>query len=79
MDPLESEAFWQSFIQHYTAVIQDCPLEATEDKTRLVSHVTGMAWPKAQADALFPGKRVIQWNWKLKSGAVREKVVCALI
>lgn len=79
VERLGADAFWQSFIQHYTAVIEDCPLEAKENNTQSVSHVLCRAWPKAEADAVFPGKRVIQWNWALKSGAQREKVVCALI
>ena len=37
--PLLSDAFWQPFIQHYTSVIQDCPLEAIDNNTQLVSHV----------------------------------------
>ena len=79
VDRLASDAFWQPFIQHYMAVIQDCPLEAKENNTQLVTHVSGIAWPTEQADALFPGKCVIQWNWKLRSGAERDKTVCALI
>jgi hypothetical protein len=75
---LSSDAFWQPFIQHYTAVIQDCPLEATDNNTQLVSHVTGLAWPKKMADAMYPGKRVIQWNWTLKNSTER-KLVCALV
>jgi hypothetical protein len=27
----------------------------------------------------YPGKHVVQWNWNLKSGAPKEKLVCALI
>lgn len=78
VDRLSSDAFWQSFIQHYTAVIQDCPLEAINNNTQLVSHVTGLAWPKEMADAMYPGKRVIQWNWILKNNTQR-KLVCALV
>jgi hypothetical protein len=75
---LSSNAFWQSFIQHYTSVIQDCPLEAIGNNTQLVSHVSGLAWPKETADAIYPGKRVIQWNWTLKNSTQR-KLVCALV
>jgi len=76
---LQNDDYWQSFIQHYAAVIQDCPLEAKENNTQLVSHVLCRAWPKEHADAIYPGKRVIQWNWKLKSGTERDQIVCALI
>jgi len=79
VDVLQNDVFWQSFIQHYAAVIQDCPLEAKESKTQLVSHVLCTAWSKEKADVIFPGKRVIQWNWKLKTGIQRENFVCALI
>jgi hypothetical protein len=78
VDRLASNAFWQSFIQHYTAVIEDCPLEAIGTNIQLVSHVSGTSWPKEKADAIFPGKRVIQWNWTLKNSLTR-KFVCALI
>ena len=67
VDRLASDAFWRSFIQHYTSVIQDCPLEAVNNNTQLVSHVSGLPWPKEMADAMYPGKRVIQWNWTLKN------------
>ncbi len=78
-DSLTQDNYWQSFIQHYTSVIQDCPLEARNDNTQLVSRVTALCWPEEMADAIFPGKRVIQWNWTLKSGTEREKPVCALV
>ena len=75
---LKSDAFWQPFIQNYSAVIQDCPLEAKANNTQLVSCVTCLAWPKEKADAIFPGNRVVQWNWTLKTGTAR-KAVCWLI
>ena len=76
---LDSNDYWQSFIRQYTSVIRDCPLEAWEGKTEHVTHVTGLAWPEDQATALFPGKLVIQWNWRLKSGGGREtRETCAL-
>jgi hypothetical protein len=75
---LSSNAFWQPFIQHYSAVIQDCPLEAIGNNTQFVSHVSGLAWPKEKADAIYPGKRVIQWNWMLKN-STKRKLVCALV
>jgi hypothetical protein len=76
---LTEDKAWQSFIQHYTSVIRDCPLEAKNGKTQLVSHVTALCWPEEMAGSTFPGKRVVQWNWTLKSGIEREKNVCALI
>ncbi len=78
VDRLKADAFWQSFIQYYSAVIRDCPLEAKSTNTQLVSCVTCLAWPEEQANAIFPGKRVIQWNWDLKSGTGRN-AVCALV
>jgi len=75
---LSSNAFWQPFIQHYTSVIQDCPLEAIDNNTQLVSHVWGIAWPREKAEAIYPGKRVIQWNWMLKN-STKRKLVCALV
>jgi hypothetical protein len=78
-DTLAQDKFWQSFIQYYACVIQDCPLEAKQDSTELVNRVTAQSWSREMADAIYPGKRVIQWNWTLKSGTEREKIVCALI
>jgi hypothetical protein len=76
---LSSKDYWQSFIRQYVSVIQDCPLEARAGATKHVTHVTGLAWPEDQANAVFPGKLVIQWNWRLKSGREREtKETCAL-
>jgi hypothetical protein len=76
---LSSRAYWQSFIRQYVSVIQDCPLQAREGATKHVTHVTGVAWPDDQAGAVFPGKFVLQWNWKLKSGREREtRETCAL-
>jgi len=75
---LASEEYWQSFVQHYTSVIQDCPLEAVGSNTHLVSHVSALAWPKEMADSTYPGKRVIQWNWTLR-GTGQMKLVCALV
>jgi len=77
--PLSSDAFWQNFVQHYCEVIRDCPLEATNQSTRLVTHVSALAWPRGKADAIFPGKRVVQWNWTLRTGAIRKKTVSALV
>jgi hypothetical protein len=78
VDRLASDTFWRAFIQHYSSVIQDCPLEAIDNNTQLVSHVSGSAWPREMADAIHPGKRVIQWNWTLKN-RIERKHVCALI
>lgn len=76
---LTSDEYWQSFIRQYTSVIQDCPLEAWEGRTAHVTHVSGLAWPEDQAHAVFPGKLVIQWNWRLRSGREREtRETCAL-
>lgn len=79
VDRLTSDEYWRHFIQHYSAVVQDCPLEAQANTTQYVNHVTCLAWPREQANALYPGKHVVQWNWNLKSGAPKEKLVCALI
>jgi len=79
VDRLAADDFWRAFIQRYSDVVQDCPLEARAHTTRYVNHVTCLAWPQKRANALFPGKHVVQWNWNLKSGAPREKLVCALI
>jgi hypothetical protein len=78
-DRFTSDVFWRSFIHQYSSVIQDCPFEAIDNNTELVTHVSGQAWPKEMADTIFPGKRVIQWNWILKSAVEREKLVRALI
>jgi hypothetical protein len=79
VDRLASDEFWREFIQRYSAVVQDCPLEAQARTTQFVNHVTCLAWREDRANALYPGKRVVQWNWSLKSGVPREKLVCALI
>ena len=76
---LSSDAYWQAFIRQYMSVIRDCPLEARDGKTQHVAQVSGIAWPEDQM-AIFPGKFVIQWNWKLKDGRERQtKETCALI
>lgn len=79
VDRMASDEFWGKFIQQYSAVVQDCPLEAQANTTKFVDHVTCLAWPMEQAQALFPGRHVVQWNWSLKSGAQKERLVCALI
>lgn len=79
VDRLVSDDYWRAFIQLYSAVVQDCPLEARANTTQFVNHVTCLAWPKDRANALYPGKHVVQWKWNLKSGAPKEKLVCALI
>ena len=79
IDRLASDEFFRAFIQQYSAVVQDCPLEAQANTTVYVNHVTCLAWPKEQANTLYPGKHVVQWNWNLKSGASKEKLVGALI
>lgn len=78
---LKSDAYWREFIQHYSAVVQDCPLEAKANttNTRYVNAVTCLAWPKEQAKIVYPGKRVVQWSWKLKNGTRETKRVCAFI
>src|ERR1035437_414714 len=77
--PLSSDVFWRSCIDRNSSVIQDCPLEAIDNNTELVTHVSGQAWSLEMANSIFPGKRVVQWNWTLRSGVEREKLVCALI
>ena len=63
---LESDEYWRCFIQHYMGVIQDRPLQAVDDSGRIVVAVTAQAWPLEMANNIFPGKRVVQWNWKPK-------------
>jgi len=75
---LASDEYWQSFVQHYTSVIQDCPLEAVGMNTQLVSRVSALAWPEEMANSTYPGKRVIQWNWTLRSSG-EKKLVCVLV
>jgi hypothetical protein len=75
---LAAEEYWQSFVQHYTSVIQDCPLEAVGNNTQLVSHVSALAWLEEMAYSTYPGKRVIRWNWTLR-GSGEKKLVCALV
>jgi hypothetical protein len=60
-------------------VVQDCPLEVRANTAQYVNHVTCLAWSTEQANALYPGKHVVQWNWNLKNGAPQEKLVYALI
>ena len=43
VDRLQSDEFWRPFIQRYTSVIQDCPLEAVGNKIQRVSHVSAVA------------------------------------
>jgi hypothetical protein len=73
-----SDDFWKPFVQRYMSVIQDCPLEAWGQNTTFVSHVSAQAWPEDMADGIYPGKRVVQWNWTLKNSQER-KLICALI
>jgi hypothetical protein len=49
-----SDEYWQSFVQHYTSVIQDCPLEAVGNNTQLVSRVSALAWPEEMAIPHIP-------------------------
>ncbi len=78
VDRIASDEFWKPFVQCYMSVIQDCPLEAWEQNAAYVSHVSAQAWPEDMADGIFPGKRVVQWNWTLTNTQER-KLVCALI
>lgn len=77
--PLASDAVWQEFIQHYCGVIQDCPLHARNADTGLVTDVCAVAWPVEQADTVFPGRRVVEWIWTLRTGTIRKKFVSALV
>jgi hypothetical protein len=77
-DNLRSEEYWRSFIQHYSSVIQDCPLEAAADNTEIVRHVSAQAWPEEMARTVFPGRRVVQWNWTLKN-STKRRLTCALL
>lgn len=76
--PIATIEFWQSFVQSYMGVIRDCPLEAWEQNATHVSHVSALAWPEDMANQIFPGKRVVQWNWTLTS-TKKVKDACALI
>jgi len=64
--------------QNYCEVIRDCPLKATNDGTRIVLEVTALAWPLEMANDIFPGKRVVQWNWKPRDRD-GQKDICALV
>lgn len=63
---IESDEHWRCFVLHYTGVIQDCPLQAVDASGRIVVAVTAQAWPLEMANNIFPGKRVVQWNWNPK-------------
>jgi len=56
----------------------DDELEAIGQNTRWVSRVSAQAWPEEMANGIYPGKRVVQWNWTLKNTQER-KLVCASI
>jgi hypothetical protein len=75
---IATDGFWQPFVQCYMDVIRDCPLEAWELNATHVTHVSALAWPEEMAGQIFPGKRVVQWNWTLK-GTKEVKDTCALI
>ncbi|KAA6457553.1 hypothetical protein DYQ86_22250 [Acidobacteria bacterium AB60] len=75
---IATDDFWKPFVQCYMSVIQDCPLEAWEQNATHVSHVSAQAWPEEMANGMFPGKRVVQWNWTL-AGTKQVKDACALI
>jgi hypothetical protein len=75
---LQSGDFWRPFVQHYLSVIQDCPLRTEDDRTRIVLELKALAWSEEVADGLYPGKRVVQWNWKPKD-MDEQKFICALI
>jgi hypothetical protein len=77
-DSLTSDEHWRGFVQNYCEVIRDCPLKATDDGTRIVLEVTALAWPLEMANGIFPGKRVVQWNWKPRDRD-RQKDICALV
>jgi hypothetical protein len=78
VDRIASDEFWKPFVQCYMSVIQDCPLEAWEQNAAYVTHVSAQAWPEDMAAGIFPGKRVVQWNWTL-TNTQEKKLVCALI
>lgn len=78
VDRIASDDFWKPFVQCYMSVIQDCPLEAWEQNATFVSHVSAQAWSVDMANGIFPGKRVVQWNWTLTNTEER-KLTCALI
>jgi hypothetical protein len=75
---IATDEFWQPFVQCYMDLIRDCPLEAWEQNATHVTHVSASAWPEEMAGQIFPGKRVVQWNWTLK-GTKEVKDACALI
>ena len=75
---LESDDYWRSFVEHYTGVIQDCPLQAADHSERIVVAVTAQAWPQDMAEGIFPGRRVVQWNWKPKDRDA-QSIICALV
>jgi hypothetical protein len=78
VDSLTSDEYWRGFVQNYCEVIRDCPLKATDDGTRIVLEVTALAWPVDMANGIFPGKRVVQWNWKPRDRD-HQKDICALV
>ena len=78
VDRIAMDEFWQPFVQCYMGVIRDCPLEAWEQNATHVTHVSASAWQEEMACQIFPGKRVVQWNWTLK-GTKEVKDACALI
>jgi hypothetical protein len=75
---IATNEFWQPFVQCYMSVIRDCPLEAWEQNATHVTHVSALAWPEEMANQIYPGKRVVQWNWTL-AGTKEVKDACALI
>ena len=78
IDFIAKDGFWKPFVQCYMGVIRDSPLEAWEQNATHVSHVSASAWPEDMANSIFPGKRVVQWNWTLtNTGQVKD--ACALI
>jgi hypothetical protein len=54
-DRFSSDMFWRSFIHYYSSVIQDCPLDAIDNNIRLVTHVSGQAWPMEMAQTIYRG------------------------
>jgi hypothetical protein len=43
---IATDEFWQPFVQCYMGVIRDCPLEAWEQNTTHITHVSALAWPE---------------------------------
>lgn len=70
----EDDQWWNSFLQQFSEVIRDCPLEANPNKTTYVTRVTASAIDPASI-GIVNRQFAISWVWERKDIDVPGHVV----